>query len=195
MPLVFKVLLLLAMGLRLVKTNKKKKNELSNESFWIDIKAISGEKIKFSPANEKSNYENLKQLFRDYVRPQMQTSSLHNLSIYHQLIAVGYFFCTSFERGKVGRFLWHKNDFTLSFYQLLHLLELPVEKEHYQAIFLEILNEDIENYIHDHKKWDSLNTYPTFTAIPTSFKTFDDAFQLETFSKKVINYCTINLPK
>ncbi len=135
---IFRLMLLLVVAIRLLKSNKKDKkfaHERNREQINLLQSPYFSQKIN---TDNTDNILQIKQLFRLYVRPILQQNpDIFKLSIENRLILLVYIFAKQYEKGNLFYFLWYKNEWITAFGQALHLLNL----EEYLCLYQQIIKE------------------------------------------------------
>ncbi len=128
-PLFFKLLLLLALGLRLLYAGRKKRSEIPKS--YISLKDYVYEPI-IQPKELNNHDSTLNQIKMVY-----RKSDRGNLSSKQELII---FLAAELEKakrkGNLFRFIWHKNEYVIAFYESLIELQM-LQEAHLQARAIE----------------------------------------------------------
>ncbi len=190
-PLIFKLLLLLALGLRLIKASKKKVNLTKTKNLNL---------FKYQ-IEDSSDFENhhwngdltlsLKKYFREQIRKKDIEDHLifYDLPIYKRHIMLAYHLEIAFRKKSLYHFIWHHPYCLMAIYQQFTNLSLQDYAMAIETILLELNpsfdknkpieeQEDLEFIIDGSKNYESIDALN---------KLFDFDYYLKTLITFLIN--------
>lgn len=178
-PLILRLLMLLALAWSLLKSNKKTIKfkpiiyELLHEKF--------SRKLNFKLKTDIKATELIKRLYRDEVRNKT------DLSKEQFIIYLCYELEKKLKKGGIFDFIWHSNSLTIALYQSFEVLKLDVFQSSYKEI-LELINNEESKKSKDYKN-------DAFILLGeqerTRFDKFDQIFDIEIYANSVLNYVKI----
>lgn len=126
-PLLFKLALLLAVALRLIKASKKSIS--AKKSYFLLPK--NSVPLPLSATLDEFGF---KKIYREQTRPH-----LPNLpTLEHAMLHVVYKWHIHFKKGGIYRFLWHENALILAFKEVLELLNEEILLNYYYEILVDV---------------------------------------------------------
>lgn len=182
-PLFFKLLLLLALGLKLIRANKKsvKLDKPKNLNLFNTTNSI---KIEFNSTIIEGNRIWLKRFFRDHIRIKdtKDYDIFYDLPNCHRHLMLAYHLEIAIRKNNLYHFIWHHNYWILAIYQQLKAINLLEYSNSFEKILIELNNEfnpklnietlvNMEFDIEGDKKYESIETFN---------KVFDFEVYLET---------------
>lgn len=181
-PLFFKLVLLLALGLRLIYVAKKDKKNKQKRIVYLDLNSVSKGDLKLDADEEKAAIETLKEAYRKQVRPLAREQ--WNKS--HWLIFVADSFIRSYKKRGVFRYLWHQNYLAFAFYQSLVLVEFHKEAKMYSEVIAAYCSTDVSQF-------DPLNAeenllFPNAEIESQTQKEFDKTIDTEAYARAILKF-------
>lgn len=188
-PLIFKLLLLLAFALRLLKMNKKTV-DLSSKKYFIVEFATDRSKADLTDGeiNGSAN-DAIKSAYRRYIRKNenrlININEFQLLNTHNQLICVAYQFAKFYEKGGFYRFLWHGNEWLIAFGQSLEVIGHK-QSSHYKKLVSEIAGFDVSDFDYELIDWNSVYPFPDANQTYQNFDKFEKDFDVEIYLSAIL---------
>lgn len=188
-PLVFKLLLLLAFALRLLKSNKASL-PTPKRKYYLIKEFFPSKRIESSTQNTAySTHEQIKFYYRKKVRKSgnkgISLERFDKLNPDAQLICVAYQVAKFYKRGGLYRFLWHGNDWLIAFGQSLEAIEHP-NAFVYQELVAEIAGISSGQFCYEGIDWEKIYPFPDATKVYDNLSIFEKSFDLDDYVKSVL---------
>lgn len=188
-PLIFKLLLLLAFALRLLKINKKTVNLSNKKYFVINPSVVTKQTVITSVKKEEPANEIIKTIYRKEVRTNdkkiLTIEDFQLLSAANQLVCVAYQFAKFYEKGGFYRFLWHGNDWLIAFGQSLEIIGHQ-KSGNYKKLISEIAGFDDTDFHYELIDWESVYPFPDANQTYENFDGFEKDFDLEIYLNAIL---------
>lgn len=195
-PLIFKLLLLLAFSLRLLKSNKSSVSPTSITYYQLS-ELISIKKIEIKPDfYEESGISMNKPLYRRVVRNSkvIDVESFNSTKAAEQLIVIAYKFEKYYSKGGLYRFLWHGNEWIIAFGQSLEVINHQAS-ETFKKLISEIGDLKKSNFDYELIDWEKVYPFPDANQQYKYLKQFESEFDLFDYLKLVIETTTFKPAK
>ncbi|MCA0363298.1 MAG: hypothetical protein LCH67_04595 [Bacteroidetes bacterium] len=178
-PLEFRLLLLAALGLRLLASAKKRKKSEEKESVYFnelpDFEPIKGETFAFD--NLKNNHKNI---YRSIIRGHETDNKLFFLIFLIQKLE------KSLSKGGIYRFFWFEPHLVAAFYESLVYLGMTGCSEKFGEILSQISNENFLKLKNHNYPLLSAQSFQVDGDCPTGvFEKFGSSFLLENYIEAV----------
>lgn len=180
-PLIFKLLLMLALGFRLMKSAKKEQAVPKFEQY-LDLNKLESKPYDYIASEEITVVEKIKRAYRDNVRNVPSSE----MTLQMQIIYVADSFLRAFSKKGVFRFLWHRNDLVFAFYQSLKFINMEELAHTYEKLLLDYTKVDLR--VFDPKKAKEHELFPDANIESPHLAIFDQLFNPEDYSKAVLSY-------
>ncbi|MGR3810111.1 hypothetical protein [Jiulongibacter sp. NS-SX5] len=177
-PLFFKLILMMALGLRLIYAARKKKapkpipykklEDFSEDTFYVNLEELY---------TDKPPGEQLKYIYRKYVRGQMDSKS-------KVLVFLAIELRKSQKKGSLFRFIWHRNEWLVTFYQSLHMLNLTSDAHNLDLAIEELTGLKLSETAVNELTPDSL--FPNVERETPLWSRFEKNFNLSQFENTVL---------
>lgn len=188
-PLIFKLLLLLAFALRLLKINKKTVNLSNKKYFVINPSVVTKQTVIISVKKEEPANEIIKTIYRKEVRTNdkkiLSIEDFQLLSAANQLVCVAYQFAKFYEKGGFYRFLWHGNDWLIAFGQSLEIIGHQ-KSGNYKKLISEIAGFDDTDFDYELIDWESVYPFPEGSSDYKNLTVFEETFDLDNYLREVL---------
>lgn len=188
-PLIFKLLLLLAFALRLLKINKKTVNLSNKKYFVINVFDVTKQAVIASVTEVESSKEIIKNIYRKQVRTSdkkiLSIEDFQLLSAANQLICVAYQFAKFYEKGGCYRFLWHGNDWLIAFGQSLEMIDHSKSHD-FKKLVSEIAGFDNSDFDYKLIDWESVYPFPEGSSDYKNLTVFEETFDLDSYLREVL---------
>ncbi len=195
-PLVFKLLLLLAVALRLVKSQKREKPAkarryflLSNKATIVKLPVQKSEKVMTAADLIKFSYRNQ---VRNNLNKTFSVQEFSNLSQADQLICTAYQMQKYYTKGGLFRFLWHGNDWIIAFGQSLWCVN-PTWAIIYKQLVGEITSKTAESFEYENTNWEAIYPFPDDQMNYQALAAFEEQFNLTGYLDAVVAL-TMDIP-
>ncbi len=194
---IFKLLLLIVLALRLLKSNRKVakfEHDPKRGFFNLFQEKITSEKIAFTFEGTTPELQ-LKELFRKNICPKEELwkqkgrqfdDFFATLTLEERIIYVVYLSNKSFQKGSIFNFLWYKTEWIIAFGQILKHLQEEFLYAHYQQVILETCHFDLESLSPEHTDFFDLDLHPDGSHVHESVKQFNKIFKAEEFYKLIL---------
>jgi hypothetical protein len=185
-PLIFKALLMIALGLRLFKSATKEKQKKGSAPL-IDFNDLPAGQLA-----EEINLQDLKNSFKSIYRTNVRDSPY--TSKFNYIIFIGYQLDKSLEKGGgIFRFLWYNPEKSCSFLQILEFLNLDVQKQNMSKILKSISFEKFTLFQNKHfSQLNSQSFMPSGDMGEEFCKDFDKSFSMELYWSAAEKYFNSN---
>lgn len=180
-PLILRLLMLLALAWALFKSNKK--TVKFKPTIYEKLHGKISRKLNFKIQIDIKATEQIKRLFRDEVRNKT------DLSTEQYLVFLCYELEKKLKKGSLFDFVWHSNSLIIALYQSFELLNLDIYRLNLKEILNSINLKESENLNQIFIKNDAFTIYGEQDK--TTFEKFDQVFDIEIFANSVLNYVKI----
>lgn len=188
-PLVFKLLLLLAVALRLVKSQKREKPAKVLRYFVIAEK----QRLVKLPPQKSVKIVKSAELIKFYYRNQVRNNrgrvfsiqEFGNLTQAEQLICTAYQVHKFYAKGGLFRFLWYGNDWIIAFGQSLRYVN-STWAEIYKQLVGEIASKKTESFQYENTNWETIYPFPDGQKNYAALVAFEHQFNLTHYLDAVV---------
>jgi hypothetical protein len=176
-PLVFKLLLLLALAWRLIISNKK--TIKPSEKGYLNLLKLPVKQLS-RPSNELEPKEAAKRFYREVARENSEVSQLYFVCFLAEKLQKHYT-----KRG-IFRLFWYDQHLVMAFYQSLKFLNLEKETISFEKI-LTNLNPISFKEISNNQTPEPNSFLSTDSEFDTLYAQFDDTFDINKYCQALVN--------
>lgn len=184
-PLIFKLLLLLAVSLRLIKSEKRVSRKKSENYYLLNSQQSTIQPITLTLNKPIDSEDLIKYCYRKQIRENGRTQAFEMLSLAEQLIYLAYQFNKFYRKGGLFRFLWHGNSWMIAFGQSLKYVDETWDKV-YKKLIQEIAFEENAEFAYESVNWSIICPFPEGQKEYNALLEFENRFDLEKYLNAIV---------